>query len=137
MSLLAASLEIQRAVYARLSSDGPLTALIGIGRVYDDVPADASFPYLTLGDAAARDWSTGTSAGSEHAVTIEAWSRSAGRTEIKQMLASVEAALTGTPLTVAGYRPVLLRAESASTQIERDGITYRGTLRLRLLVEPL
>ncbi len=57
--------ELQKAA---LADDSALVALLA-GRVYDDVPRGAEFPYITFGPATLRDWSTGTETASEHLIT--------------------------------------------------------------------
>ncbi|MDP2124787.1 MAG: DUF3168 domain-containing protein, partial [Parvibaculum sp.] len=55
---MSADLALQKAVYAALSADTVLAALVA-ARIYDNPPDDAGFPYLTLGENEMRDWSTG------------------------------------------------------------------------------
>ncbi len=64
--MASASWALQSAIFARLTADAVLTALLGGERMYDDVPVRAEFPYLTFGQSSDRDWSTGTDAGREH-----------------------------------------------------------------------
>ena len=70
---------LQKAIHAQLIADAGLTALLGGPRIYDDVPRQPAFPYVTYGGCTVRDWSTGTDDGDEHTVTMHVWCRAAGR----------------------------------------------------------
>ena len=52
---MSADLELQKAIYARLAGDEDLAALLAT-RIYDNVPGDAGFPYLAIGENETRDW---------------------------------------------------------------------------------
>ncbi|MEN6542003.1 DUF3168 domain-containing protein [Parvibaculum sp.] len=134
MSVYDADLALQRAIYARLSADAPLAALVD-GRIYDNVPGDAGFPYMTLGEAQVSDWSSGDSDGGEHRLTFHVYSRGGGRAEAKTILGAVNAALHDASLTPEGARLVSIRFLDAETRREPDGITWRGTIRFRALTE--
>jgi hypothetical protein len=135
MSAYDADLAFQKAIYERLSSDAPLGALIA-GRIYDNVPGDTGFPYVTLGEAFVADWSTGDRAGAEHRLAFNAYSRGGGRAEAKAILGALDAALDDAALTLAGFTLVNLRFLDAETRREPDGQTWRGTIRFRAVTEP-
>ena len=63
---------LRKALHAALAADAALAALLGGARIHDEAPRGAEPPYLTFGDARARDWSTGTDKGAEHALVIDA-----------------------------------------------------------------
>lgn len=130
-----ASLALQKAVYATLLADAGVGAVIG-DRVYDAAPRDTAFPYVTLGDIATSDWSTGSEAGAEHRVTLHAWSRGRGKAECAAILGAIEAALHDAALTLDGHTLVNLRFLAAEMRRERDGITWHGTARFRAVTEP-
>jgi hypothetical protein len=128
-------LALQRAVYAALVADATLAALVG-DRVFDAPPRAAAFPYVTLGEARATDWSTGTESGSEHRLVVHVWSRSRGKTECWAVLAALRTALDDADLAVDGHALVSLRVAAEDVAQERDGVTWRGTTRLRAVTEP-
>lgn len=128
---------LQRAVYQALSGDATLTDLLGGAQIYDDVPREATFPYVTFGPNATRDWSTGTESGQEHILTLNAWSRAGGRREVLQILMTIENALDDANLTVDGHRLVNLRHEVSETNRDADGEIYRGVSRFRAVTETL
>jgi hypothetical protein len=118
-----------------LSADAGLTALIGSGRIFDDVPPGTRPPYLVFTEATVSDWSTGTEEGEAHRPVIEIWSAEKGRREVSEIGAAVRAALASPGPLDAPWHLVSFRHET--TRFERDPQTeyYRGVLRFRALVE--
>ena len=127
---------LQQAMFAALSADVALTALLGAGRIYDDVPQATSPPYVVLGPITARDWSTSTEDGAEHVITLHVWSRMRGKKQAHEIMSAVSAALHDQSLTLAGHRLVNLRHETSDVRRDPDGETIHGTLRFRAVTEP-
>ncbi|WP_439542643.1 DUF3168 domain-containing protein [Hyphomicrobium sp.] len=128
--------ELQKAIYARLVADAPLLALLGGARVYDSMPRGAAFPYVSFGPSTTRDWSTGTEAGSEHAVTLRVWSKAGGEKAVHLVLEAIRVALHDVPLTLTGHRLVSLRHELSDSARASDGEIYAGVARFRAVTEP-
>ena len=128
---------LQQSVFAALGADAALTALIGPGRVFDDVPQATPLPYVVLGRIAAQDWSTGGEDATEHVFTVEVWSDARGKKETHEILGAIRAALHDQPLAVAGHRLVNLRHERSEIRRDTDGETVHGTGRFRAVTEPL
>ena len=135
--MASASLALQAAILSALTGHAPLVALLAGPRVYDDVPPNAQYPYLTFGQSSQRDWSTGTEEGAEHLVTIHVWSRAAGRRQVHDIAAAIHAAVHDRPLALTGYRLVNLRHEFSESRRDGDGETYRGVIRYRAVTEPI
>jgi hypothetical protein len=131
-----ASWALQQAIFARLTADATLLALLGGARVYDDVPQGADFPYLTLGQSIARDWSTGSEDGHEHVLTLHVWSRANGKREAVEILGTVRTALHDTALTLSGHRLINLRHEHTEARRDPDADIYHGIARFRAVTEP-
>jgi hypothetical protein len=129
------SLALQKAIVAALAIDAATGALIG-GRIYDATPRDATFPYLTIGQVNSADWSTATEGGTEHAVTLHAWSRERGKRECYAIADAVDAALNDAALTLDGHALVNLRFQFAEIRRDPDGITYHAAIRFRAVTEP-
>lgn len=128
---------LQKAMYAALTANAAVTALLGGPHIYDDVPRGTDLPYLTFGLSTERDWSTGGEEGDEHIVTLHVWSQAAGRKETHEIIGAVRAALHDQLLTLADHRLVNLRHEFSDARREPDGETYHGIVRLRAVTEPL
>jgi hypothetical protein len=127
---------LQQSVFAALSADAALTALIGAGRVHDDVPQGTPLPYVTLGPATLRDASTSTEDAAEHAFTVHVWSGARGKKEAHEILDAVRAALHDRPLTPSGHRLVNLRHDSSEVRRTPDGTALHGLARFRAVTEP-
>ena len=131
-----ASWSLQQSVFAALTADAALTALLGAGRIYDDVPQGSPFPYITLGQATAREWSTGSEDGTEHNLILHVWSNARGKKQAHEILSAVRTALHDKPLTLAGHRLINLRHEFSEARRDRDGEAIHGTARFRAVTEP-
>lgn len=134
--MASASWALQQAIYAALTGNSALTTLLGGARIYDDVPGSAAFPYVTLAPGVERDWSTGSDAGTEHAVTLHVWSRGAGRKEAAAIMDALRAALHEAALMLTGHRLINLRHESSEVRRDADGVTQHGIVRFRAVTEP-
>jgi hypothetical protein len=121
--------ELQKAAFAALDGDAGLGALIT--GVYDHVPPDTGFPYVTVGEATVADESTMAKDGQAHAITVHSWSRGRGRKELKQVMGEVYRILHKSSLTVTGQDFAGMMFEFADTLIDPDGLTYHGVQRFR------
>ena len=124
---------LQQAVFAALSGDAALTALIG-ARIFDGVPETAALPYLVLGEAsetAAADNAI------SHTLALHIWSRAGGTREVKQIAAVVRSCLDGAALSLADHALIDLRFASADYSRQSDGKTFRAVLRFTAFTEPL
>lgn len=125
---------LQEGVFDVLAGDATLTALIG-ARVYDGAPRNAAAPYVHLGEATARDWSTATEAGSEVTFAVIAWSREPGRKEALSIADRVVALLHDAALELDGWRLVNLRHLSTETAREEKREGRRAVARFRARME--
>jgi hypothetical protein len=126
MSLV--SWPLQTALYSRLT-----TALAPV-LVYDDAPTTATFPYITLGEQTSSGAGDKTSDAEELTVTLHAWSRKAGRKEVKDLLERVHTALHNQELAVPGFAPVTLRHEFSNDFLEAETSTKHGVIRFSAVV---
>lgn len=130
-------LALRSALRARLTADAALVSLLGGERIWDEPPRGSDPPYLTFGEAVARDWSTGSSSGREHAFTLVAWSRQGGDAELLALLARLEELCADPALVLDGHRLVLLRVVGQETgRPDKTGLR-RAVIRLAGFTEPL
>ena len=134
--MASASWALQQAIFAALTADAALVALLGGERVYDDVPSRAEFPYVTFAQTSERDWSTGSEEGSEHVLTLHVWSRAGGRREAHEIMGALRAALNDEALPLSGYRLINLRHEFSEARRDPDGESFHGIVRFRAVTEP-
>src|SRR5262245_48390101 len=85
-------LEIQGAIVARLKADAAVTALVAT-RIYDSVPANAQFPYVTIGPADSVADDADCITGFLTAQQVDCWSRAPGFPECKKIVDAVRFAL--------------------------------------------
>jgi hypothetical protein len=127
---------LQRAVFAALSADAGLQALLGGPHVFDGAPRNAAAPYVHLGEMAARDWSTATDEGAEIGFAVVAWSRQDGRSEALAIAGRVRMLLHDAALAVEGWRLVNLRHLATETARAEKADGRRAVARFRAVMEP-
>ncbi|HVY13512.1 MAG TPA: DUF3168 domain-containing protein [Alphaproteobacteria bacterium] len=126
----------QEAVFDTLLNNAALQALIGNpARLYDLVPPDALFPYITLGDVVLRDFDVKDRTGFEQTLLLHAWSRYRGRKEVKSIMQAVYDALHRASLSVSGADAVSIQFLNAAVSAQNDGLTLHGVMRFRLVVQ--
>jgi hypothetical protein len=126
---------LHKAVFGTLAAAAPLTNIVGT-RIFDAPPRDATFPYVTLGETSSADWSTSTEDGTEHRLTLHAWSRAGGKAECWSILDALRDALHDAMLSPEGEALANLRFERAAVSLDSDGRTWHGIARLRAVTEP-
>lgn len=134
MSAASPARALQEAVFATLSGDAALAALVG-GRVHDGPPRNVAAPYLHLGEMTVRDWSTGTEEGAELRFEIVAVSREAGRSEALAIGERVRALLHEAAPALEGWRLVSLRHLSTQSGKSDRPALRRAVLRFRATLE--
>jgi len=130
-----AAWELQTAIFNALNTDTALLARVS--GVFDKVPSGTAFPYVVIGDSKAKDWSSKTFNGQEHTFQVEVFSQTGGRMEMKEVMALAYDAILGQTLTVAGNELVNLLHTDSDDVLDKDGITYHGTLRFRAVTKQI
>lgn len=123
------AIALQAALYQRLSAELSVP-------VYDAVPMDTPPPYVTIDS----EISTNTTpiSGRKRAsrlLYLSVWSNYQGQAEVKRINAEIEAALDRRPLTITDGRAFGVTVERMSTNREPDGITYQGSVTVRILTQ--
>lgn len=128
---------LQSALYSKLTENAALCSLLaaGSGGVYDEVPRDAVFPYIVIGDMTAAREDTQQTHAEDVRMTLHVYSRGAGQRECKRIIDAVAAALEDGALNIAGHVAVLCRRLSVSCALMADGETRQGLMEYRLIVE--
>ena len=132
---MSAASALQKAIYARLSGDGALTALVGANGVTDRRLTEPASPLVVIAGIDSTDHSTATETGEEHVVTLEAWSEAAGHRQVQAIAAAVRAALDDAALVLDGHHLVLLLHRD--TRLRRDGKSrfHHAQMRFRAVTE--
>ena len=115
---------LQKAVYTALTGAG-----VAGGRVYDDAPANPTFPYVQIGETQPipDDVSPGDE-GSVETITLHVWSRERGQKETKQIFSAIYDALHQKSLAVTGRASALAWIRNSRSIRDPDGITRHGIL---------
>jgi hypothetical protein len=132
-----ANVALRAAIHDALVHDSGLTSVLGGASVYDEVPRNAAFPYVTLGELRLSDISGDGGVTQEHQLTLHAWSRRGGHREAHAIAGALLAALDDAPLSPEAQRLVNLRFSIADIRRESDGKTYHALVRFRAVTEPL
>jgi hypothetical protein len=131
-------LALRAAILAHAQADATLAALMGgTVRLHDEPPRAAEPVYAVFGDAAARDWSTGSDEGHAHEAAIVVWAREGGARSGLDAAARLAALLHEAALTLDGHRLVSLRVAALETARDDKTGLARATLRLTALTEVL
>ncbi len=123
---MSADLEIQKAIFARLSSMSV--------PVYDDVPDNAPPPYVVIGDDTLLEFDSDGISGFEATTTIHTWSTYRGRKEVKELQGEIYTLLHRAELAVVGYTFVSCDSEFSESILDADGVTRHGIQRFRILI---
>lgn len=131
---------LQQALFARLSADTTLAALMaGPPRLFDGPPhasgsQAAPLPYVVLGNDSALPRGDQTIAGAEHRFDLVIHTDQPGFAQGKQLAAAICDALLGAPLTLSRGRVVVLSFLAARTDRGADD-QRQITLSFRALLD--
>lgn len=123
---------LQTAIYSVLTADATLDGLIS--GIYDHVPDDAEYPFVTIGEHGVRDWSNAEKQGTEQQVTLRVFSRDAGRKAAGTIMEQLITLMHNASLSVSGHSVVHVRFVSSNIVLLDDGRTYRGAVNFRVLL---
>lgn len=121
------SVALQEAMFARLEAEVSCP-------VHDGAPLDAPMPYVSFD----REISTNISpiAGrkrQQRLIYLSVWSDAIGQAEVKGILGEVVAALDERRMPLTVGRAVSVRVEQADAQRDADGVTYQGSVTVRVI----
>ncbi len=125
---------VQKSIVQALKSDVALGVLLS-GKVFDDVPQRSTYPFVSMGNAIDRDWSTSSESGSEHILTLHVWSKASGKKQCFEIISEVKRVLHDQALVVEGHQLVNLRYVFSDARLDPDGVTYHGIVRFRAVTE--
>lgn len=130
-----AALPIQGAMFARIKGDATLNAAIG-GRVHDDVPETAVYPYVVLGEAVETPDNEVAAFGSRVVTTLHVWSAYRGFKEALEIAGHLVRLFDRQPLTVAGRELIAVRHEQTITMRDPDSDVRHVAVRFAVETNP-
>lgn len=126
---------LQAAIYAALTTDVALIALVGNG-IYDAVPAGAVPDlYVRLGSETVREASDSSGTGAAHFLTVSVITTNPGFASAKSAATAISDALHDAPLTLSRGNLVSLRFERATARRIDSGSGRQIDLRFRARVQ--
>lgn len=126
--------ELQAMVVERLKAFVALTSLIDT-RVYDAVPTNAQFPYVSWGPEQDIEDDADCIEGHDISIQIDAWSRTPGRGEVKKVAEQVRAALHDYETELSVNALVSLAHTSTQFLRDPDGLTSHAVIEFSAFIE--
>ncbi|VVO30415.1 DUF3168 domain-containing protein [Pseudomonas fluorescens] len=122
-------LALQKALFDKLSAS--LTV-----PVFDAVPAGTPYPYVTLDYEVSDNASPVSGKKRENRLFyLSVWSNYKGQAEVKRINSEIAAALDEIPLPLSTGTAVSVRVLHTGTNREPDGVTYMGSVTLRIITQ--
>lgn len=132
------SLELQAAIVGKLKNDAGVQAVVGNpARVYDEVPPNPTFPYISLGDNQVLPDKADCIDGQEVFWQIDGWARDPTFPVTKKISKAVVAALDDQAIVVTGYAVVVCEVNTTNYLRDPDGITRHVAISFRFLLQAL
>lgn len=132
--MMSPSLELQGTLVKRLKEDAALSALIS-GRVYDSVPADPVFPYVSLGTGDETEDDADCIEALDISLQIDCWSRAVGFPEVRKISDAVRRSLHDADLTLATNAIVSFVHRQTRVFRDPDGLTSHAAMTFDAFVE--
>ena len=128
---------LQQAVFAHLTGDTALSALLGGAKVHDRPPDGAAMPYVTLGMTRAFNADTASEKAQEHLFTLHIWSSAGGRKEAMLVADAVRLRMESLPSVSGTMRIISVRSQGEDIEHDPDLRAFHGMLRFRAVTEPV
>lgn len=124
---------LMKAIHHRLANDLMVQAVLGeTPRLYDHIPEDPIYPYLTYGDMRSTDVGGDDRPMTSHTISLHIWSRYSGREEILRCLASVSQSLENGNIVLNDAHFVSANIIYTDNFRAPDGRTLHGIIRLNV-----
>lgn len=125
--------QLQKAIFDALTAANVCGA-----RIYDGVPTNPVFPYVTIGDDQVLDDGNSCADGWDVTATIHIWDRptSGSRAALKTQIAQAVTALRGIN-TVDDFNVIYTDFENSRVIRDPDGITLHGIASVRFVLDPI
>ncbi len=127
--------DLQKAVLTALQNDAAVLAAVD-GRIYDGVPKDKVFPYVTFGPGDFVPEDMDGIIGQTETLQLDCWVRDGARLRPAKALASkVARALRSQPLALETHALANLQIGQVRAFMDRDGLTGHGIVTVEALIE--
>jgi len=127
--------ETQKAIFAVLSEDEELISLLGSGqRIFDNVPQNMSYPYVTMQIKPWADRANTTWDGLTGELTIGTWCRAAGDLPVQTIQKRIDELLNNTDPCIEGGTVISFRRTMIDILQDPDGVTLHGVQKFNLKI---
>ncbi|WP_460155956.1 DUF3168 domain-containing protein [Pseudomonas sp. S2_H10] len=121
------SVALQEALFVRLQSEVSCP-------VYDGAPLNTAMPYISFDrEVSANSRPLSGRKRETRLIYLSVWSDAHGQAEVKRINGEVFAALDQRRLPLSVGRAVSVRVEQADAQRDADGVTYQGSITVRVI----
>lgn len=127
-------LELQGAIVARLMADPAVTSLVG-NRVFDNVPAGVSYPYVSMGPSDALSDDVDCITGFDITFQVDAWSDAVGFPEVWRVADAVRRALLASDLSLTENALVTFDHRQTRVMRDRNGLTSHAAMTFTAFAE--
>lgn len=127
---------IQTMIFNILKSDSSIYLMVD--GVYDYVPADKPFPYITIGESTHNEFDTVNTLGDDASISVHVWTRGKsykGHKKTKEIQGAVYDAIHRKDVTLEGYRVNGIDWQNSTVFMDADGLTSHGVQNFRVLIE--
>ena len=122
------SFALQVALFARLEAEVSCPC-------YDAVPMNSAFPYVVIGTEISINADPLAGRRDIRLFYLSVWSDFKGQEQVKRLLAEIDTALHERPMPLSTGRVVSIRVIRKQATPEPDGMTYQGSVTLRIVTE--
>lgn len=129
------NIALQSKVYQLLTSNSSLMGKIT--GVFDCVPDNQPFPYITIGEDNYKDFDTHTSNGIDGYFQIDVWTsknNSTGRKTCKEIQDQVYMILNDIDLQIDNFSTILCKCTLTTSNYDPDGRTVHGVQRFSVIL---
>ena len=128
------SLELQAAIVSKLKNDTGVNAVVG-QRIYDEVPPNPTFPYITLGDNQVLPDKADCIDGTEIFWQLDGWARDPTFPMPKQISKAVVAAMDDQEIPISNYAIIICEIANINYLHDPDRITRHVAISFRFLIQ--
>lgn len=138
--MLFAPQSTQKTIYEILSTDAALQTLIGgtVGdpKIYDFVPDNKVFPFITIGEGPWTDRGNHTTEGLQTDFVVNVWYRAPGRGRLKvqEIQKRIDELMHKSDPCIEDFNVIVLRRKLIDILIDPDNVTLHGVQTFKLMI---
>lgn len=130
--------EVQKTIFTILSTDATLQAALGgtlaDPRVYDFVPQEKSYPYVTIEIGPVTDRGSTTTEGLALEPQINVWHRAPGNKPVQDLQKIIDGLLHNKDICIDGFDLIVMRRSLIDLLTDPDSVTRHGVQRFKLFI---